>query len=374
MFSNRSATATTSIKFFAITALAAIALTGCAPGTSSLIPGPSATPTAEPVFVTAPLTGQKFEETTPEALQLTKPSVACKIDNSEAARPQLGLNSTDIVFDEMVEGGLTRLVAIWQSKQPEAIGPVRSIRPMDPDIIAPFGGIVCFSGGQRRFVDMMAATKVFIASETTEQGKGTYSRATDRYSPHNVIVNINKLASAHPEISAPPVMFDFAADLAGATATTSGTALKKVSAKYPAAIATWVPDTAGTSLLRTQDGKMHTDAADGSQIRATNIVVLNVGVDRSYLDGKYGNVPKTVMVGKGTAVVMSGGKYVKALWSKADKTSRIILTDEAGAAILLAPGNTWVELLPKAPEGKLTIEAVPASPTASPSSTPSATK
>lgn len=357
-------------KMTAIAALAALTLTACAGGTSPLTPAPTATPPAEPVFVTAPLTGKKFEETTAEALQLTKPSVACKIDNSEAARPQLGLNSTDVVFDEMVEGGLTRLVAVWQSKQPEAIGPVRSIRPMDPDIIAPFGGIVCFSGGQRRFVEMMAATKVFIASETTEQNNGTYSRAKDRYAPHNVIVNINKLAAAHPEIVAPQTMFDFAADLAGATAVTSATAkpAAKFSAKYPSAIATWTPDTSGTSWLRTQDGKMHTDATDGSQIRATNVVVMNVGIDRGYLDGKYGNVPKTVMVGKGTGFVFTGGNYVAVNWSKADQTSRIILTDAAGAAVLLAPGNTWVELLPKAPEGKLTVEApkVAASPSATP--------
>ena len=67
------------------------------------------------------------------------------------------------------------------------------------------------------------------------------------------------------------------------------------------------------------------------------------------------------MNSKGTAYVVSGGNYIKAQWSKADQTSRIILSDATGQAILLAPGNTWVELLPRSPEGKLTIEAVPAS-------------
>ena len=99
-------------------------LTGCANGA---VINPIAPAEPEPVYVTAPLTGVLYEDTTPEALQLKKPSVACKIDNgSEAPRPQTGLNNTDIVFDEMVEGGLTRLVAIWHSKQPEEIGPVRS--------------------------------------------------------------------------------------------------------------------------------------------------------------------------------------------------------------------------------------------------------
>jgi hypothetical protein len=355
-----------SVSTLAITALI---LTGCAgtPATPGATPSETATP--EPVYVTAPLTGIKYEESTDEAKQLTRPSVACKIDNSEAARPQLGLNSTDIVFDEMVEGGLTRLVAIWHSTQPKAVGPVRSIRPMDPDIISPFGGIVCFSGGQRRFVEMMGATKVFNASETTEQGKGTFSRTPDRYAPHNVIVDVDKLAGHHTDLAAPQLMFDFAADIASATATTAGKPAEKFTARYPAATATWTPNSLGTQWLRTQDGKPHLDAADKSQIHATNVVVLNVGIDRSYADHKYGNVPKTVMVGKGTGFVFTGGKYVAINWSKADQVSKIQLMDSTGAAILLAPGNTWVELLPKSPEGKLTVTAPKPAATATPTAT-----
>ena len=353
-----------SISTLAITALI---LTGCAgsPATPSATPSETATP--EPVYVTAPLTGIKYEDTTAEAKQLTRPSVACKIDNSEAARPQLGLNSTDIVFDEMVEGGLTRLVAVWHSTQPTSIGPVRSIRPMDPDIISPFGGIVCFSGGQARFVKMMGQTNVFNASETTEQGKGTFRRSSDRYAPHNVMVDVDKLAGHHTDLAAPQMMFDFAADIAGATASTAGKPAEKFTARYPAATATWVPDSLGTTWLRNQDGKPHLDAADKSQIHATNVVVLNVGIDRSYLDGKYGNVPKTILVGKGTGFVFTGGKYVAVNWSKADQKSKINLMDSTGAAILLAPGNTWVELLPKSPEGKLTVTAPKPTASATPS-------
>ncbi|MEY4321204.1 MAG: hypothetical protein RLZZ471_1145, partial [Actinomycetota bacterium] len=176
------------LRISAISISAALALTGCAPAT------PQAQQSQAPVYVTAPLTGMKYEQNTPQAQNLAKSSVACKIDNSEAARPQLNLNRTDIVFDEMVEGGLTRLVAIWHSDLPDAVGPVRSIRPMDPDILSPFGGIVCYSGGQAVFTNMMRNTNVFNASETTEQGQGTFSRTKDREAPHNVIVNVAKLS------------------------------------------------------------------------------------------------------------------------------------------------------------------------------------
>ena len=332
-------------------ALAATLLaTGCASTPAST--GNSVAPTTEVKYVTAPLTGVKFVEGSPEATALNSPSVACKVDNSEAARPQQGLNSTDVVFDEMVEGGLTRLVAIWHSNKPEAIGPVRSIRPMDPDIISPFGGIVCYSGGQQIFVNLMRATSVFNASETTEQGHGTFSRVKDREAPHNVIVNVNKLASLHTDIAAPQAMWDFAPSVDKASAAT-GTAVTSVQVNYPSATALWTWSATTKSStgeqgawVRTQDTKPHIDRLTNEQIRATNVVVLDVKIDRSYADHKYGHIPKTVMIASGKAWVFTGGKQIEANWQKTSQTGRIILTDASGAAILLAPGNTWVELKP----------------------------
>ena len=360
----------------ASTVATALALTGCSGGTIAL---PGTTPTPEKVFVTAPLTGVKYEQGTPEANGLTGPSVACKVDNSEAARPQQNLNKTDMVFDEMVEGGLTRFVAVFHSQllntdsDAKAVGvaPVRSIRPMDPDIISQFGGIVCYSGGQLKFVTMMRATKVFNASETTEQGNHTFSRLTTREAPHNVQVNVKLLAANHPEIAAPQQGFDFAVDLAGSTAASSGSPVSRVKVAFPAALAEWVPSADGSQWLRFQDGKVHADSATKEQLHATNIVVLDVQEDRGYADPKYGHIPKAVLIGKGKAWVFTGGKYVEATWSKSNQTARIILTDASGAAINLAPGNTWVELKPNDPEGKLTI--VPAA-TASATPTPSAKK
>jgi hypothetical protein len=307
----------------------------------------------------------QFAEGTLEATNLSRPSVACKIDNSEAARPQLGLNRTDVVFDEMVEGGLTRLVAIWHSDQPAAVGPVRSIRPMDPDIISPFGGIVCYSGGQWVFMKMMLATNVFNASETSEKDNGTFSRTDDREAPHNVIVDVAKLATAHPEIAAPGVQFGFANSLANSTAALTGTSVTDIKVYFPLALAQWAPNADETRFLRTQDGKIHTDAADGSQISAANVVIMTMQIDRSYLDRKYGNVPKTVMIGTGQAQVCSAGKCVAASWAKTSQTAPITLTDSAGNPVLLAPGNTWVELQPAGPEGKTVLTAKP-----SPSATP----
>jgi hypothetical protein len=184
-----------------------------------------------------------------------------------------------------------------------------------------------------------------------------------------VIVNVQKLAADHPELTAPAAQFQFGKDVQNSTAGASGEAVTKFEVKFPSASALWTPDSMGEKWLRTQDGKPLTDKLDGAQVAATNIVVMQVRVDRSYLDRKYGHIPKTIMVGTGKAWVFTGGKFVEATWSKASATSPIALVDAAGAPVLLAPGNTWVELMPVAPEGKITITKAPA---ASPSPSTSA--
>lgn len=349
-----------SIRKIAALSVVTFALAACSPTAR-----PTAEPEPTPVYVTAPLTGMQYLENSVEAAGLSRPSVACKIDNSEAARPQLGLNSTDVTFVEMVEGGLTRLVALWHSTQPTAVGPVRSIRPMDPDIISPFGGIVCYSGGQAIFVNMMRNTNVFNASETSEQDKGTFSRSKDRYAPHNVIVDVDKLAAAHPEISAPGVQFGFANSLANSTAALTGNSVTDIKVYFPLALSQWSPNADASRFMRTQDGAIHTDAADGSQISAANVVIMTMKIDRSYLGGNYSKVPKTTMIGTGEAQVCSAAKCVAAIWAKTSQTAPITLTDAAGNPVLLAPGNTWVELMAAAPEGKLALTLKP-----SPSATP----
>jgi hypothetical protein len=369
--------ASKSLRFISLLAIASLAMTGCA-GSSSTAgnQAPSASP--EPVMIAAPLTGVKYEEGSEQANALKSPAVTCKIDNSYDARPQQGLNQTDTVFVEMVEGGLTRLVATWHSSKPEAVGPVRSIRPMDPDIISPYGGIVCYSGGQLAFVKLMQQTQVFNASETSEQGKGTFSRTKERIAPHNVIVNVSKLAANHPELAAPQNMFDFAASAQKASAATSASSpdVTSFAVSYPSALSEWVwsPNTVSANgdagaWVRNQDKEKHTDSLTGEQIRATNVIVMQVQIDRSYADHKYGHIPKSVLVSSGKATVFTGGRMIEGTWQKSSQTSRIIFTDASGAAIEIAPGNTWIELMPNAPEGKLTIKSTPRVAKPSPSAT-----
>ena len=340
---------TNKLSALALISASVLVLSGCAePRIDS---GGTQEPTPEPkVFVTAPLTGATFEAGSSGTEYLDLPAVACKVDNVEAARPQFNLNKTDIVFVEMVEFGLTRLVAVWHSTPVKQGGPVRSVRPMDADITAPLAGIFCYSGGQAPFVNAVIKTGQYMASETSEQdsAKGSFSRLSSRQAPHNVIVDVAKLQSQHPELSAPKPMlpmvaFNTETEEYEVASTESGLETLSFTVKYPQAVSGWKAE--GKYWIRSQDGEAHTDEATGEILRATNVVVLKTGVDNSFIDKKYGPIPRTVMVDSGIAWVFSNGKRVKGTWTKSSQESSIELYDETGAPIKLAAGNTWIELM-----------------------------
>ena len=324
-----------------------VVLTACA---SESLPAPLPTPsiTYTSTYVTpaptviAPLTG----EVIPAGTALN-PSLAAKIDNHIAARPQVGLERTDIVFEELVEGGLTRYVAIWQSDVPDEIGPVRSIRPMDPDIVSAFGGIIAYSGGQQRFVALMQAAPVFNAIHGQKATADTFYRTKAKAAPHNVLVKASVVVGQHPELPAPQQQFAFSLDAASSTAAKDGQPASSVNLVFSNASApTWAWDAGRGQYLRAQLGVADMDSA-GAQLGATNVIAIRVGIDSSL------GVPKTQLVSNGEAWVSSAGKTVHASWSKASPTSPIVLTDDQGVTIRLAPGNSWIELVPSA--GSVTL-------------------
>jgi hypothetical protein len=345
------------LKTLALLSVSALVLAGCAEPRPDAIETP--TPEAK-VFVTAPLTGLTVEEGTAGSETFSAPSVACKVDNVEAARPQFNLNKADIVFVEMVEFGLTRLVAVWQSQPVDQAGPVRSVRPMDADITAPLAGIFCFSGGQLPFVNAVKDTGQYMASETSEQADnlGSFSRLSSRGAPHNVMVDVALLQSQHTNLKAPQPMlpmvaFDPETESYEVGSTETGEETISFSVKYPQAVSGWKAE--GSYFVRSQDGDQHIDGASNEILRATNVVVMQTKTDNSFRDPKYGPIPRTVMIDSGIAWVFSNGKRVKGTWTKASQSAPIQLFDAAGAPIKLAVGNTWIELMGE--PSKITIKS-----------------
>jgi hypothetical protein len=317
-----------------VAVLVATTLAACSPADPRYEYTPHHTPA--PATDLAPLRG-----TNVAAGSLTHPSLCAKIDNHEEARPQYGLKATDIVFEELVEGGLTRYVACWDSGVPDQIGPVRSIRPMDPDIISPFGGIVAYSGGQQRFVEMMRDTVVYNAIHGQADTEETMYRTDDKVAPHNVGVAANVIISEHSDLAAPQQMFAYSSSVASSTPAREGTSQPTINVtfsdeRYPS----WTYDPAAQVYLRSQEGAPDPDDA-GGQLQATNVVVMMVQIDWQYTP-----VPRTIMVDSGEAWVSTGGKTVHASWSKASRAAPIVFLDDRGLIIRLAPGNTWIEMPP----------------------------
>jgi hypothetical protein len=300
-------------------------------------PGYTSTYTPPPATALAPLRG-----TSVEVGSLKNASIAAKIDNHPDARPQVGLEHTDLLFEELVEGGLTRYVAVWQSDIPELLGPVRSIRPMDPNIISPLGGIVCYSGGQQRFVNLMRNTPVYNAIHGQADTASTFFRTPTKAAPHNVLVKARDLLAQHTDITAPAQQFAYSLDVPSATATKDGAPTSALNYKFSNIISgSWTYDSAKLMFLRAQAGKPDLDSA-GTQLSATNVIVLRVSVTNDI------NVPRTEMIGGGEAWVSTGGGTSHATWSKGSPTDPTHLIDDQGVAIRLAPGNTWIELVPTA--------------------------
>jgi hypothetical protein len=306
-------------------------------------------PPPPPPPVLWPLTGLESGQVPP------RPALAVKIENSVEARPQTGLNAADVVWEEVVEGGITRYVAVYHSTLPPEIGPVRSIRPMDPAIAAPLHGLFAFSGGQRPFVDAVAAAGLQVVSH--DAGAAGFHRISSRSAPHNVYADpAALLAQADPAHQAPPApQFDHAEGGTPPTAVSAGTpaaAVRLTLSRSSHPVWTWSPP---DGRWVRAEGSTPAVEADGTPMRATNVVVLRVDIVNTAATDAAGNsVPETVLVGAGDALVATGGSTVPGRWTKNAVGDRLFLAGPDGNPVRLAPGNTWVELVPNG-SGAVTV-------------------
>lgn len=268
-----------------------------------------------------------------------------KIENSIASRPQTGLQEADVVWEEMVEGGITRYGAVYHSRLPETFGPVRSVRPMDPAIAAPYGGLMVFSGGQVPFVNALREAGLQLFAD--DLGSPGFRRSSDRYAPHNLFgepqVFLDHADSDHSE--PPPEQLTFAETAEGATAATDGDPTESIRVTFPSATPSWTWDSGDEVWLRSEAGQ---DAVttDSDRIHTVNVVVLRVEVvTTSYVDPSGASVPETELTGSGDAIVASSGRSLECTWTKDGEDEPLALTLD-GDPVALAPGNTWVELVP----------------------------
>lgn len=311
-------------------ATSAPATTG-APTTSGESTTTSTTIPADPVM---PLLGTPI---TDPALA-GRPALVVKIDNHQDARPQSGLNQADIVFEENVEH-LTRFAAVFQSESPDPVGPIRSGRTQDVELLGSLNKpIFAWSGGNPGVTAAINGSDFVVANVQSNARKAGQSyRSRDRTAPHNLYAQGSGLFTMTPAFAGPPPQqFSYRKD----GEPVPGDPSDGVDQEMDGVKVSWKFDASAGVYERFQGGKAHNDAALG-QVNAANVVVLVVEYIPSSVDR---NSPEAQTTGTGEAFVYSAGKAVHGKWTRPDRLTPYQLTADDGSVILLTPGRTWVEL------------------------------
>ena len=280
--------------------------------------------------VIAPLSGA----IDPTGLSSTRPALTIKVENTPDARPQWGIDKADVVYEEIVEGGITRLAAVFQSIVPGRVGPVRSVRRTDQAIVWPIGGLFAYSGGAPYAVQSILTAPVHTYSETGAR-EGMFRDHT-RYAPHNLFAVPAKLW-LHPGTPTPPrPLFTYR----GAKDRAVGKRIAGFRMGFRMGYATafyWNPVT--KSWDRTIFGGPDFTAMH-ARISPKNVVVMWI----NYKGGVGVMGAEGIMVGEGRSMVMTNGRSIAGTWTRASKQDRAIYRDAKGREIQMSPGQTWVEL------------------------------
>ncbi|MGH3830649.1 MAG: DUF3048 domain-containing protein [Pseudonocardiaceae bacterium] len=290
-------------------------------------PEPSSTPPSPPPV--SPFTGLPTD--------LGAPVLCVKIDNAAPARPQSGLAQADLVYVEPVEGGLSRLLAVYQSQDPSAVGPVRSTRASDVQLLANFGRpALAFSGAASAVGALVARAPVLDVSALARPGD--YYRDRRRPMPHNLYGDPNLLRRG----GAPPrdIGFRFGPTPPG------GRPVPGTEVRYPAAAIGVQWASAESRWVISMDGVPLTSAA-GPRPEAATVVLQRVSVrGTSVRDAAGSPSPFAATVGDGDAVVLRDGLAFTGRWSRPAPDAVTTFTLPDGSPLTFAPGPVWVVLVP----------------------------
>ena len=267
--------------------------------------------------------------------EIRRPALAVKIDNVSVARPQEGINQADVVYEELVEAGLTRLIAVFQTTGARSVGPIRSARTSDPILLEGFDRpLFAYSGANRGTRGAVAA------SELTDVGydaaSSLYWRSTSRRAPHNLFSATDRLWGEYPERDEiPTAPFAFRTVLDGLHPSAEPVAGVFVDFGNAEIDYAWN----GEGWERTHNGDAHSDS-DGVRVAPPNVVIQFTTYSTSSADSRS---PEAETVGSGEAWVFTDGHVVRGRWERPDQSRPAALVAN-GRPIRLTPGRTWVAL------------------------------
>jgi hypothetical protein len=310
--------------------------TSAAP-TTTLPPTTTTTTTLPP----SPLNGLGVADET----MLDRRVIAVKIDNHRDARPQSGIQEAEAVYELLVEGGLSRFIALFHTVDSAYVGPIRSIRPTDPTLLKSLGAPMQISGGQAWVRSLVTRLGVEYMGEVP--GGSTF-RISSKSAPHNLygdtaLIRERADRLGYPDDPPPPV-FVF-----GVPSEPSGTA-ERIQLSWSAGNDVfWEFD--GRQYLRFQGDNAHRwldREGEGGQITADTLVVL---MARRYTASPRASesgstVPALDTVGSGTALVFHDGVVIEGMWARSAIEEPFSLTTTSGDFLVVPPGRLWISVFP----------------------------
>jgi hypothetical protein len=306
------------------------------------------------------LISQIFEEPTYNSLSGREGSdgeiLVVKIDDTLSARPQIGIDRADIVYIEQVEGGLTRIAAVFSSEVPTLIGPIRSARISDIDILAQFGRVVfAYSGAQSKLLPVISAANLNDYG-AQRQSPTIYTRDESRTSPTNMVLRgdllLEKVHNDGREIATSRSVGWIFGDLPN-----GGTAIKDAKVSWPAASyeVKWSDEEERWLMFNNGIPNM---SASGILHGPTTFLIQTVEILPSEYGDKLGGVtPYSKTIGSGTGFVLRDGKYFPATWSRPDELSGTTWRALDGSELPFARGQVWIALTEKNPQ--FTLDSAP---------------
>jgi hypothetical protein len=282
-----------------------------------------------------------------------RPALSVKLDATERGRPQTGLAQADVVIEELVEGGLTRLMAVYHSQDPHVVGPVRSARSTDIELLSELGRpLFAWSGANDVFT--AAVESANLVDVGFDAMPDAYRRDEGRRAPYNLYADAGALRSTATSGDGdaqqpPPALFAYRAvgepPVRHSTGVAPTTGYRTTGGELMTSLA-WEWDPQSRTWSRSQDGTPHVDA-DGRRVTAANVLVRETPYrDSGIRDSRGAVVPEAMTVGEGDVWLLADGQAQRGRWQRPAPDAPTTYTTLDGTPLLLTPGPTWVELLP----------------------------
>ena len=265
------------------------------------------------------------------------------MDNTPQSNPHAGIKVADVVYLEQVEGGLSRYAIVFSSQIPKTVGPVRSARISDIELLRQYGKIAfAYSGAQSKMLPVLKAAYLYNVSDDT--GGLGYRRDNSRWSaPDNLFASPATLFKRAPNAAhAVDVGFRFDDAIPA-----GGRPVTSVTAKYPATRCSFTWHASEGRWLASMNGTKRAMAAEGGQLGGTTVIIQYVNVSRSiYHDVNNNYTPLSRSVGTGNALILRNGQAWNGTWSRPNSHAgtrwRV-----GGVDLPLAAGQIWVLLINK---------------------------